>query len=47
MAFIHRFSRLVTLQFQWWLHVRLNRQDTCIVIDDGFGARIIKNYEFI
>jgi hypothetical protein len=39
MAFIHRFSRLVTLQFQWWLHVRLNRQDTCIVIDDGFGAR--------
>jgi hypothetical protein len=39
MAFIHRFSRLVTLQFQWWLHVLLNRQDTCIVIDDGFGAR--------
>jgi hypothetical protein len=29
----------VTLQFQWWLHVRLNRQDTCIVIDDGIGAR--------
>ena len=39
MAFIHRFSRLVTLQFQRWLHVCLNRQDTCMVIEDGFGVR--------
>jgi hypothetical protein len=27
---IHRFSRLVTLLFHKWLHVRLNHQDACI-----------------
>jgi hypothetical protein len=27
---IHRFSRLVTLLFHKWLHVRLNHKDACI-----------------
>jgi hypothetical protein len=28
---IHRFSRLVTLLFHKWLHVRLNHKDACIL----------------
>ena len=28
---IHRFSRLVTLVFHKWLHVRLNHKDACIL----------------
>jgi hypothetical protein len=34
---IHRFSRLVTLLFHKWLHVRLKHQDACISrkLNDG------------
>ena len=28
---IHRFSRLVSLLFHKWLHVRLNHKDACIL----------------
>ena len=28
---IHRFSRLVTLLYHKWLHVRLNHKDACIL----------------
>ena len=28
---IHRFSRLVTLLFHKWLHMRLNHKDACIL----------------
>ena len=28
---IHHFSRLVTLLFHKWLHVRLNHKDACIL----------------
>ena len=40
---IHRFSRLVTLLFHKWLHVRLNHQDACISHKHNDGTESVIN----